>query len=78
MRPIGTAEPFPSYTPKANPDEGVRGHAEHGRPANLAPEDTAVPRAALVEGLERLHRRPDLLASFIRHAKVPIRLKCWS
>jgi transposase len=68
-------EPFPSYTPEANPDEGVWGHAKHGRLANFAPEDTAELRAAVVEELERMHRRPKLLASFIRHAGIPIHLR---
>jgi transposase len=68
-------EPFPSYTPEANPDEGVWGHTKHGRLANFTPEDTAELRAVLVEELERLDRRPDLLASFIRHAEIPIRLR---
>lgn len=68
-------EPFPSYTPEANPDEGVWQHAKHGRLANFAPEDTAELRAELVKELERLHRRPKLLASFLRHARIPIRLR---
>ena len=68
-------EPFPSYTPEANPDEGVWEHTKHGRLANFAPEDTDELRAVLVEELERLDRRPDLLASFIRHARIPIRLR---
>ena len=50
-------------------------HAKHGRLANFAPEDTAELRAELVRELERLHRRPKLLASFIRHAEIPIRLR---
>ena len=68
-------EPFPSYTPEANPDEGVWQHAKHGRLANFTPEDTAALRAELVKELERLNRRPKLLASFIRHARIPIRLR---
>jgi transposase len=68
-------EPFPSYTPEANPDEGVWGHTKHGRLANFTPEDTAELRAVLIEELGRLDRRPDLLASFIRHAGIPIRLR---
>ena len=74
-RPSIATEPFPSYTPEANPDEGVWEHTKHGRLANFTPEDTAELRAVLVEELERLHRRPDLLASFIRHAAIPIRLR---
>jgi transposase len=68
-------EPFPGYAPEANPDEGVWGYTKYGRLANFAPEDTDELRAALVDELERLHRRPRLLASFIRHAAVPIRLR---
>lgn len=68
-------EPFPSYTPEANPDEGVWGHTKHGRLANFTPEDTSELRAVLIEELGRLGRRPDLLASFIRHAGIPIRLR---
>ena len=73
--PAIETEPFPSYTPEANPDEGVWQHAKHGRLANFAPEDTAELRSELVRELERLHRRPDLLAAFIRHAAIPIRLR---
>jgi transposase len=67
--------PFPSYTPEANPDEGVWQHTKHGRLANFAPGDTTELRAELVKELERLHRRPKLLASFIRRARIPIRLR---
>ena len=51
-------------------------HTKHGRLANFAPEDTAELRAVLVEEFERLHGEPELLAAFIRHAEVPIRLRC--
>lgn len=67
-------EPFPSYAPELNPDEGVWGHTKYGRLANFAPEDTAELRAVLIEELERLDQRPDLLASFVRHAGVRLRL----
>ena len=73
--PAVETEPFPSYAPEANPDEGVWGYTKYGRLANFAPEDTDQLRAALVAELERLHRSPKLLASFIRHARVPIRLR---
>ena len=74
--PEVVTEKFPSYTPEANPDESVWGHAKYGRLPNFAPDDTAELRATMVEEFERLHRRPDLLASFIRHAEIPIRLRC--
>jgi transposase len=67
--------PFPSYTPEANPDEGVWQHTKHGRLANFAPKDTSELRAELVKELERLNRRPKILASMIRHARIPIRLR---
>jgi transposase len=73
--PAIETEPSPSYTPEANPGEGVRGYTKYGRLANFAPEDTAELRAAPVAELERLHRRRKLLASFIRHAGIPIRLR---
>jgi transposase len=69
-------EKLPSYAPETNPDESVWGHTKHGRLSNFTPEDTAELRAVLVEEFERLHGRADLLAAFIRHAKVPIRLRC--
>ncbi len=50
------------------------GYAQYGRLANFTPEDTAELRAALAGELERLHRRPKLLASFIRHAGIPLPL----
>jgi hypothetical protein len=58
-----------------NPDEGVWGYTKYGRLANFTPEDTAKLRASRAAELERLHRCPKLLGSFIRHAKVPIRLR---
>jgi len=69
-------EKLPSYAPETNPDESVWGHTKHGRLSNFTPEETAEFRAVMVEEFERIHRRPDLLAAFIRHAKVPIRLRC--
>jgi transposase len=73
-RAIETA-PLPAYAPEANPDEGVWQYLKHGRLANFAPEGTTELRAALTRELGRLSRRPDLLASFIRHAEIPIRLR---
>lgn len=67
-------EPFPGYAPEANPDEGVWGYTKYGRLANFTPADTAELRAVLIEELERLDDHSDLLASFIRHAGVRLRL----
>ncbi len=73
--PEVVTEKLPSYAPETNPDEMVWGHTKHGRLANFAPEDTAELRAVLVEGFQRIHRKPELLRAFIRHAKVPVRLR---
>jgi transposase len=67
-------EEFPGYAPDANPDEGVWGWAKYHRLANFAPEDLGELRSRLVAELSSLSQRPDLLASFIRHAKIPLRL----
>jgi hypothetical protein len=71
-------EKFPGYAPETNPDEMVWEHTKHGRLANFTPEDTGELRAVLDEEFGRIHGRPDLLAAFIRHAEVPIRLRCES
>jgi len=69
-------EKFPGYAPETNPDEMVWQHTKHGRLANFAPQDTAELRSALIEEFHRIHRKPELLAAFIRHAGVPVRLRC--
>lgn len=71
--PAIETEPFPAYAREANPDEQVWRQTEHGQPANVAPEDTAELRVVLVEELQRLNRRPGLLAAFIRRAEISIR-----
>jgi transposase len=69
-------ELLPGYAPEANPDEMVWEHTKHGRLANFTPEDTAELRSVLIEEFGRLHRRPELLAAFLRHAGVRVRLRC--
>ena len=71
---IVTAD-FPGYAPEANPDEGVWGWAKYHRMPNYAPEDTRELRSCLWAELSSLRERPDLLASFIRHAEIPIPLR---
>jgi transposase len=68
-------EPLPAYAPETNPDENVWQHTKHARLANFAPEDTRELRRVLIEEFDRLHRRPDLLAAFVKHARVPVRLQ---
>jgi transposase len=76
--PEVVTEKLPSYAPETNPDEMVWQHTKHGRLANFAPEDTAELRAVLVEEFGRIHGKPELLSAFIRHAGVPVRLRCES
>jgi hypothetical protein len=73
--PEVVTEKFPSYAPETNPDEMVWEHSKHARLSNFTPEDIAELRATVVAELERLHEKPELLSSFIQHAKVPIRLR---
>lgn len=66
------AEDFPGYAPELNPDEGVWGHTKAHRLANATPDDAGELRLLVSGELSELARRPDLLASFIRHAGMPI------
>ncbi len=68
-------EDFPGYAPDANPDEGVWGYTKYHRLPNYAPEDTGELRSRLWLEFSALKGRPDLLASFIRHAGIPVLLE---
>jgi transposase len=74
--PEVVTEKLPSYAPETNPDEMVWQHTKHGRLASFAPDDTAELRAVLVEEFGRIHGKPELLSAFIRHARIPVRLRC--
>jgi transposase len=67
-------EDFPGYAPELNPDAGVWGWTKYHRLPNDAPEDTRERRFRLWQELSGLSQRSDLLASFIRHASIPLRL----
>lgn len=67
-------EEFPGYAPDANPDEGVWGWTKYHKMPNFAPEDLRELRSRIETELSSLSKRGDLLASFIRHAKIPLRL----
>jgi len=67
-------EDFPGYAPETNPDEGVWGWAKYHRLPNHAPDDAGELRDRLRNELSALRRRPELLASFIRHAGIPVEL----
>jgi transposase len=72
--PGTTTERFPGYAPELNPDEGVWDHTKYARLPNFAPRDTEHLRRKLRYELTRLKRRPDLLASFIRHTGLSLRV----
>jgi transposase len=74
--PEVVTEKLPGYAPEMNPDESVWQHTKHGRLANFAPEDTTELRSEMIREFVRLHESPELLAAFIRHAKIPVRLRC--
>ncbi len=65
-------EKFPGYAPELNPDEGVWSHTKYGRLGNYVPTDTRKLRSRVTAELRRLRKQPDLLASFIRHTKLPL------
>jgi len=67
-------ERFPGYAPELNPDEQVWSNLKYARLSNYAPNNTRQLRRRLVRELQHLRRRPDLLASFIRHAQIHLRL----
>jgi transposase len=67
-------EKFPGYAPELNPDELVWSYTKYGRLANLAAWDTRELREHLVAELTALRQKPDLLASFVNHAHLPLRL----
>ncbi len=59
--------PLPSYAPELNPEEQCNHHTKHAL-LNALPPDVATLRAQALREFRRLGRRPDLLASFFRHA----------
>jgi len=67
-------EKFPGYAPDLNPDELVWGHTKYGRLANLAAVNTDVLRDRLIDELVDLRRNRPMLASFINHVNLPLRL----
>lgn len=67
-------EQLPAYAPDLNPDEGVWSYTKYARLANFAATDRADLRQAVTNELTMLRGRRDLLASFIRQTKLPIRL----
>jgi transposase len=72
--PEVVTEKFPGYAPELNPDELVWGYTKCSRLANLGAHDTEALRDHLVSELIDLRHNPRLLASFVNHVNLPLRL----
>jgi transposase len=64
------AEPLPPYAPELNPADGIWRYVKYGRLPNYTPPALDVLRTKIVEELERLRDRPDLLKSFVLFTKL--------
>jgi len=67
------AEDFPGYAPEPIPDAGAVGWSKFHRLPDHAPEDAGELQSRVCRELSALRRRPNHLASFIRHAEIPLR-----
>ena len=67
-------EDFPAHAPNTNPDEGVWCWTKYGPICNLAPTDVEELRLHIWDALVELQKQPQLLTSFILHARVPLQL----
>jgi transposase len=72
--PEVVVEDFPAHAPNTNPDEGVWCWTKYGQLCNLAPGDVAELRQHIWDALVALKDQPQLLISFILHARVPLLL----
>lgn len=73
--PEVVVEDFPSHAPDSNPDEEVWSWTKYGHLCNLAPADVVELRQHVWDALLALKHQPQLLTSFILHARVPLLLK---
>ena len=72
--PAVVAGDFPAHAPNTNPDEDVWSWTKYGQLCNLAPSDVAELRQHILDTLLALRNQPQLLISFILHARVPLML----
>jgi transposase len=70
--PEVVVEDFPSHAPATNPDEEVWSWTKYGQLCNLAPADVDELRQHIWGTLSALKQQPQLLTSFILHARVPL------
>lgn len=67
-------EDVPAYAPELNPDELVWSWSKYGRLANWAPINADEMWDSIFSELYDLREQPHLLASFINHVNLPLRL----
>jgi hypothetical protein len=72
--PEVVVEPFPPHAPELNPADGIWRCLKFGRLANYNPSDLDTLRGKVIQELDRLRNRPELLKSFIRFTKRAIDL----
>lgn len=70
--PEVVVEEFPAHAPDTNPDESVWCWTKYGPLCNLAPSDVDELRDHIWNTLIALKDRPQLLKSFILHARLPL------
>jgi transposase len=70
--PEVVVEDFPAHAPNTNPDESVWCWTKYGQLCNLAPADVAELREHIWDARVALKDQPQLLTSFILHARVPL------
>jgi hypothetical protein len=70
--PDVVVEDFPSHDPDADPDEWVWSWAKYGKMCNLCPADIDHLFDAVWDALEELKGQPQMLASLVMEAGVPL------
>jgi transposase len=67
-------EPFPPYAPELNPTDRVWGYVKYHRLPNFTPADLGVLRSSVIQELDWVAGRCDLLRAFVRATKLPLAL----
>jgi DDE superfamily endonuclease/Winged helix-turn helix len=73
--PEVVVEDFPAHAPDTNPDEEVWSWTKYGKLCNVSPADVEELRQHIWDTLTALRQQPQLLTSFILHARVPLLLE---
>ena len=67
-----TIESLPPYAPELNPDEHVWARLKYVGLANFRPRHLADLRDEIQRHVRRLRKRPDLIHSFYKLARLPL------